>query len=436
MASATLATGRRQPAPAQSRPRPEIKTGVALKRDFITQPFQYQYLATMKKGSDGRARPMLSGLLQANLIFWIGRKTYGGKNNPEWADLSITDLAELCGGVERKSVAVALADLLRRRIIATPDRNGCAANAPKMYKLCPENWRTAPPYEPEADADADKARQIEQAKAIEAAWAEKARQADAEEAQTVAPGKVSRPAPVAIAVKNAEPVHVRIVYHSEFDQPIAFRARAGKNGRLQVTACKPCSRPQPHEKAAPEENTALSSYRDYLFPLVLKLWGVATDDDFVRKVFASAQGAPVETLADVVRLKLPNPDKASYHVPGLLVNLAEQAGRTHRLRAELAAKEEARKMPAVTSQSPPEPLNPARRWDRIRQELKGRMTPESYGNWFARTRQIDEDDDTVTVLVDGDQATVDFITDEYHNLLNAVCEQIDEPTVFLWRAGQ
>lgn len=399
-------------------------------RGFTKQPHEYEYLVTGNK---------LSGLLQSNLLYWIGRNTWGKANRPEWARLSITELAKLCGEVERKSVATALADLLERGIIAAPDRNGCAANTPKMYKLCPENWRKAPSYKPPVDPEL-----VKLAKQVEAGW-----QADAEEDEhperIVAPGKSSKPMTVALPRKDAEPFPVRIVYYCEFDEPVSFRARPGRNGRLNVTACRPaatappCSPAQLHTFANPsppvEENTELARYRAYLFPLVMNLWDTGTDEAFIRSVFELAAGAPLETFQDQVALKFPNPKEARKHKPGLLRNLAAQAAKTHAVRQELE-KERLRKMPVIEPQTPPEPLDLTRRWDRIRQELKARLTPESYENWFARTRQIQQDADSMTVVANGDNQEADFIVDEYTNLIREICAKLNEPSLIIWRAGK
>ena len=421
-------------------------------RAYTRYTYDYDFLATHKDG-----KPMLSGLLQSNLIYWISRKTVGDEKRPEWARISITQLAQLCGGVERKSVATALADLLKRGIIAAPVREGCAANTPKMYKLCPENWRRAKPYTPEVDADL-----LALAKAVENGWAEDAAaEVDdvpepAAETRVVEPGKWSRPHPVAMPVKGAEPFMVRVVYHSEFDEPIAFRARSGKNGRLQVTACRPtanvvwgdeekanaCSRPQPHGAEASEENTELARYRVYLNTTMLDLWETAKDEGFIQAVFKAADGAPLEALRNQVAIKFKARQgetifrtEALKHQPGLLVSLAADAARAFKLRQQTETRRD-EEMPRAEARKPPEPLNPARRWDRIRQQLQKRLTPESYGNWFAYTWQVEETPESITVVVHGPQAEVEFLIDEYTPLLMEICDELREPRRIDWRAGQ
>ena len=77
----------------------------------------------------------LGGALQRDLVYWIERETWVRKRvkgeivRPEFAKLSFGQLAKLCGGVERKNVVVAIADLERRRIIEARDRTGCGKTA-------------------------------------------------------------------------------------------------------------------------------------------------------------------------------------------------------------------------------------------------------------------------------------------------------------------
>jgi hypothetical protein len=423
-----------------------IKTGYADSvRGFTRHPNEYDHLATMKDG-----KPMFSGVVQQNVLYWIERKTLGDPARPEWARVSITALAQLLGGVERKTVAVALADLIKRGIIAVPDREGCAANAPKMYKLTPEKWRDAPPYSPALDEEL-----LALAKKVEAGWAAR-RQDDEDEDEDepieVKPGRVSRPRELAMPVKDAEPFKVRIVYNTEFDVPMSFRARAGRNGRLQVTACRPriegkekanpCSRTQPHGATTFEESKGLFEYSQYLSTLVLDLWGTAPDEAFVKLCFDAAAGAPVGVFANQVKVRFRHAQgaetfqrEARKHQPGLLVKLAEQAARTHAAHRQ-REKETANKMPTVEPQRRREPLDAAKRWDRIRRALQTRITPESYSNWFERTSQLTETASAVMVEVEGGQDAIDLISSEYSPLLSKVCMELGEPETIVWKAGR
>jgi hypothetical protein len=448
MASAAVRTGPAAAPPKRALRAEPIRTGHKDSiRAYTRYTYDYDFLATQKDG-----KPMLSGLLQSNLIYWISRKTVGDEKRPEWGKISISQFAEFCGS-DRKSIALALADLIDRQIIEVPKREGCAKNAAKMYKLCPQNWRRARPYSPEVDADL-----LALAKAVEKGWEADAAEDDDEQPETetrvVDPGKRSRPHPIAMPVKGAEPFMVRVVYHSEFDEPMAFRARAGRNGRLQVTACRPAARTAGDEEAKPcraaalhgaegfEANTELTRYRTYLNALMLKLWETAKGEDFIRAVFKAADGAPLEALQNQVALKFKDAQgdatfrkEARKHQPGLLIGLAEDAARAFKLRLQ-TDKTRTAQMPPIGARKPPEPLNPARRWDRIRQQLQKRLTPESYENWFARTWQMDERGDLMIVGVDGGEETVLLLTEEYGPLIAEICAAVKEPLTIQWRAGR
>jgi hypothetical protein len=425
MASPALKSPGPQPSKPCPRPRPRLVASIERgiePRAFVKTPPEYDYLATTKKDADGVRRPMLSGLLQSNLIHWIGRRTFGHPDRPEWTTQSARQLAALTGS-DSKNVAGALADLIARKIIACRGETD-AANARKQYRLTPEHWKTARPYSPALDED--RAERLRLSKVIERGW-DPALHSE----ETVQPGAKSRPVNVAVPVKSAEPFGLKIVYHSELENAISFKARAARNGTLNVTACLPAAKqamvPIPTRG---EANTEFARYRDYLFPLVLNLWSTATDEAFVRRVFEAAAGAPLETFQDQVSLKFPHASEARKHKPGLLRNLAEQAAKTHRARQAME-KESLSKMPIPAPQKPPAPLDPARRWDRIRRELQDRLSAESYDNWFARTRQLDETPAYTVVAVDA--SALVLIRDEYAQLIADICARLGEPASITWR---
>ena len=183
---------------------------------------------------------------------------------------------------------------------------------------------------------------------------------EASEPAEVAPGKLSRPQPLAISVKGSdEPVRIRIVYHADCDEPLTFRARAGRNGRLQISAstnhtanhssggtkeqtgeqeAKRCSRAQPHAFAhcspVGEANKDFQEFAGYINRRVLELWGTSIDSEFARSIFQALQGASLATLQAAINIKLPDPAAAKRHKPGLLFNLAAQAARAHRISTE------------------------------------------------------------------------------------------------------
>jgi hypothetical protein len=418
---------------ASPRTQPEIKTGTSDGiKGFTKYPYEYDHLVTGNK---------LSGLLQANLVYVISRNTWGNAKRPEWAKLSLTALAKLTGGVERKSVAIALADLIRRGIVAARDRKGCAATAAKMYRLTPEKWRRAKPYVPPTPAEEAEAE-------LEVTAEDSAETADpaAAESQerTVAPGRQSRPQPVSISVKGSEtPIAIRVVYHSRFDEPLSFRTQPGANGNLSVTVSRPdeqkakrCSPAQPQSfpvsSPSTEENKRLTEYRVFISQLVLNLWGKTADEQLIAAVLKAAGAAPIRLFEHIVFLRFKNRSDASrFHSAGLLPSLAQDARQAY---LAMQTKENNNpQAPEKRPASPAEPLDMARRWDRIRGTLKAKLSPTVYANWFEYTRQIEERRDaTVVSVATEDQAK--FMEDEFTSLIKAACLQLGEPTVIFWRS--
>ena len=167
----------------------------------------------------------------------------------------------------------------------------------------------------------------------------------------------------------------RVVYHADCDEPLTFRARAGRNGRLQISAstnhtanrssggtkeqtgeqeAKRCSRAQPHAFAhcspVGEANKDFQEFASYINRRVLELWGTSIDSEFARSIFQALQGASLATLQAAINIKLPDPAAAKRHKPGLLLNLAAQAARAHSVLIE-TEKQDARAV--VSHYDPP-----------------------------------------------------------------------------------
>jgi len=338
----------------------------------------------------------LGGPLQRDLLYWIERYTFGTNTSrkpnvitrPEYAKLSLGALAKLCQvwdekkgklqPVERKSVAVALADLEARGIIQPRERKGCGKTTAKMYKLTPERWKAAPPYKPPSPkelAAAELAAAEEEAEEtapvcnscgqqlsefagpakgergficqnpgcdMEGIELEFLPAEPAEPESIVNPGKVSRPQPVAVTLaKNTPAVIVRLSYCPQgFDHPVTFRCRSGRNGRLQITAtphhpedARNCSRTQlqsfakrsPSNSRQTEEKKRFSEYSDAITEFVARFWAIEADETLINEVFARAGNAPLGHFAHRVNLKLRNRRDVGKHKPALLKNLADDA---------------------------------------------------------------------------------------------------------------
>lgn len=301
---------------------------------YTKHPHEYGDML-IRPNAEGRTR--LGGALQRDLVYWIERNTWG-KNigtpqkieRPEFAKLSLADLAKLCGS-DRRTVARSLADLERRQIITARDRGAdLGPNAEKMYKLTPERWKKAPYYDPNSET---------------VCRPRKTEPADENTTEsTVAPGKVSKPQTIAVSPsKGAPAVTVRVVYRPlDFPFPVSFSGRPGSNGRLQIT----CRATAPHRFATPSpvesvvtvEDTQVTAYRTYVSEFVLNFWGKAADETLISSIISAADGAPVEIFERIVRKKFKRAHADDDHTTGLLPYLAADAAKAHKENARLVAK--------------------------------------------------------------------------------------------------
>lgn len=314
----------------------------------------------------------LGGTLQRDLIYWIERYTWGTNSSkvkgvitrPEYAKLSLSGFAKLCQvydkgklrPVEKKSIAVALADLERRGIIEARDRKGCGPTTAKMYKLTPEKWAKAKPYEPPTP------KEIEDAEACAGEEDETIPEPDpaSPDSSTVASGKVSRPQPVSMRIKDAPAVTIRIVYNPRgFDFPVTFSSRPGANGRLQVTATPHrhseekandygCAQPQLKNQTV--ESKRLADFDLAINRITLRVWGKAADDTVIAEVIKAAGAAPVEYFQRIAdRDKRLDQRKARDNSPRVLRYLAAEACTSFAKEQAIQARDEADRPKAVIS---------------------------------------------------------------------------------------
>jgi hypothetical protein len=304
---------------------------------------------------DFKGRTKLGGALQRDLVYWIERHTWG-KNigtptkviRPEWAKLSLTALAKLCGS-DRRTVARAVADLNGRGIIEARDRSGCGPTVAKMYKLTPARWLKAPYYEAKVMEE-----ESEIIEAEEDDQQERAEPSNGPEA-TVLPGKLSRPQPVAISSTDGAPdVTIRVVYRSvDLPFPVAFRAHPGRNGRLQIS-CR-ATAPQNFATYSPivspitVEPEELSTFHSWITDFVLNFWGKAVDQPLLKSIVSAAEGAPLAVYERIVLQKFKRSHTGRNHSTGLLIELAKDAARAHKAEAALKQAEARRRKPATLS---------------------------------------------------------------------------------------
>jgi len=311
----------------------------------------------------------LGGALQRDLIYWIERNTWGDPKRPEWAKISLTQFARLCQSwddakeqlrpVERKSVAIALADLEKRGIIESRDRKGCGPTTAKMYKLSPERWKKATPYKPPTPKEIEAAEDAADAEPENDADETADQPAPAVE-QTVANGETSRPTSLSFRpARDAEPITLRVIFSpTGFETPITFRARTGGNGRIQITAtparlgesqANGCSHGQPQLRKSPVDNKAFEEFETAAQRVAIGVWGYALDDNLIRRIWERLGGeTPAALFERVCEAKLITGRK-HHHTPGLLVNLAEQARRAYATETQLHARQRARRQQEATN---------------------------------------------------------------------------------------
>jgi len=282
----------------------------------------------------------LGSALQRDIVYWIERKTWGDMKRPEYAKISLGTFCKLCGVKERKTVQLALRYLIKAGIIGVRDWKGCGETVARQYKLTPERWKAAPKYEPTAIED----------EAVDIAEVEDTDEEDtANEAETaperiVQPGKVSRPQGITINTKEAPAVVVRVTYHSELDFPVSFRARAGRNGRMQITAAAlrspvNCSHPQPQFTKSSTDSKRFDSFDAAANRIALQAWDKEADQKLIHRIIEAAGNAPVELFEHIARARVRKRDAAKYG-PLLLVHIAADAASTHARRQSLAVEHE------------------------------------------------------------------------------------------------
>lgn len=274
---------------------------------------------------DKKGRTKLGGAIQRDIVYWIERNTWGNAKRPEFAKISLSAFAKLCGS-DRRTMARSIADLVTRGIIEARDRKGCGPTVAKMYKLTPTRWKEAPYYEPKAmeldDIPEEDDETEDSPELVEPAVAE----------ATVEPGKVSKPQPVAVSPSRGAPaVTIRMVYRSQdLPFPVAFKAHPGRNGRIQVT----CRATAPQFFAAPSpvvspvsvESERINSYTDFLNEFVPEIWGKGADQQLIDSIVSASGTAALFRFENMVRERI-TPRNRKKHTTGLLIELAKDAAR-------------------------------------------------------------------------------------------------------------
>lgn len=204
-------TSKQLPAPADKR-----QVSPRSKSDRSTPPWTY---STMPNAFDDLiADGKLSGVLQRDVIWIILRATWGADGRPEYARLSLREIARRCRE-DSGNVGRAVADLAKRKILEINEGKGCSKTA-KLYKLIPENWKDAAPYE------APKAKPVDDE-------ADDAEGTDEDNPQhkrlhggklIVRPGKKPARTAARLEPKDREPVDFKIEYANTGTSPVEVSA--------------------------------------------------------------------------------------------------------------------------------------------------------------------------------------------------------------------
>lgn len=420
------------PAPLNTQRPRHIKKGVDPYL-FLKLPIEFKVLATTRKDDDGELRPMLSGALQFSLIFWILQRTVGEIDRPQWSTITLGQFADLCGS-DPKNVSDALTDLETRGIIESrseryiPDPKTCdgieVKNSRRQYRLTWDQWENAPGYKAPARQTV----------------AKKVSEAEPTPERTVKPGAQSKLTVNVMAEKDAEPMPLKVIYKSQLEHPITFRAETSAPGTLHLTAfSNPLKTAMVQGPKRDEANKEVNEIEREIRDLSLDYFRSLPAPIKLGNVAAAMNGVPVGYLRTQLKQKFPTGRARPQDRPGLMLNLAEEAARVwsaecereQEAAADRRQQEAAATMPANDAESTLEPLDPAKPWDQVRERLKTSITPEAYFNWFAQTRQLAADENSVTVLV-RDQFTLDIITTDYAGVLTKVSKEANVRLI-VWR---
>lgn len=136
----------------------------------------------------------LSGAIQRDIIWRLARLTWGADKRPEWIQLSTDEWGDICK-TKGSTVASCLSDLAERKIIEIRDGKGCGKGS-RFYKLTPEHWKNAKPYNSDVDLAPDVAE-------TEVVIGDKL---------TIEPGALSPKSSVRLTPPGRDPVDFRVEY--------------------------------------------------------------------------------------------------------------------------------------------------------------------------------------------------------------------------------
>jgi hypothetical protein len=382
-----------------------------LKGNFTTLP--NEIYALFEKGLLNHGHQILVALAVLKL-------TLGAQGRPEYASASYDRVGEMCGGIARSNVSRVMKALHKRGVVELLEKTGCRS---LRYKLIPEKWADVlPDDEPEEEEKPEPASRAIGDKVI------------------VRPGGKSPCVAARLAPKDQEPVDFRIECENAGAHPVEFTATIDGD-LIQVRICsqEPDSERRksefsgpagPNENSQPIVNNRVADFQKAVNYTTLHFWNRAADKGLIGQVIKAAGAAPVELFQRFVDDKLSPRGAAKKHTPGLLIELARDAARTHQ------ALKEAPAMPRPTIADRPAfqepPLDSSIAWDRFKAVLKAELGAGPYENWIARTRQMQATADSIYVAVP-DQGTRDYLKSEFSDVLEKIRRQLNDLREIEWR---
>ncbi len=78
------------------------------------------------------------------MIWILARNTWGGEKREEYVSLSLTQIAEKCGGIEKGALSLELKDFAERGIIARESAKACGGETSRLPSS-PRKIETAEP---------------------------------------------------------------------------------------------------------------------------------------------------------------------------------------------------------------------------------------------------------------------------------------------------
>ena len=402
----------------QSQPKPELRTAAALPpRLTACEKADLQRLTPSQRfAKNGYAvvthrlldiHRKISGHAQQILVQEIIHATFGAKDNPEWALIKLRHL-EAKSRYGRKAFETAADDAADRGLIERLKRGRSW-----LMKVVPEDWDSVPDYIP--------------APPPVLVLVEGGRQRDPMSGRFVLGAK----RPVAMSdLHIADPAQCRFVQDVETLSPVEVSLNVSENGLISVVVrdvekatLSPASAPKVHRLFASE-----------LTPIFLKTFEKTPDDAIIAEIVKFTRGAPPEKLLERIEEKRRT---GALKSPGLVLELARDVGKAWvagtklRAAAEHEETERVRRRSAAAAPRIVVPLDPAKRWDRIRAALAGIISAETYSNWFERTRQISETADS-SIIEAPDGHTISFVGEEFASTIEDICKQLGEPTDIVW----